>query len=147
MTCTLMAAATNLEKAVLDWAFQWCWVSPQADGVGDKICMMLTWTKGPRYRRQHTVPIASIVKVCYSTQTQRDTRMSWQLLLLYLCWWANGFIFRPAAQITPHFTPAPKMWIWTMPMNKRACIYLHIVKERKKKKKSRKVHCLSGWLS
>lgn len=103
------------------WEFQW---PPQGkycrwSSVVDKICMMLAWTNRPRHWRTHTVLTASIGKVFYSTQTQRDKRISWQLLLSYVCLWANLFIFRSTMQIIPHFTPTLIMWFWTVPVNKR----------------------------
>lgn len=57
---------------------------------------------------------ANIIKVFHSTQIQRDKRISWQLLLPYLCLGANFFIFQSAMQIISHFIPTIIIQFWTM---------------------------------
>lgn len=62
-------------------------------------------------RTQHTD--ANIIKVFHSTQIQRDKRISWQLVLPYLCPGANFFIFQSAMQIISHFIPTIITQFWT----------------------------------
>lgn len=62
---------------------------------------------------------ANIIKVFHSTQIQRDKRISWQLLLPYLCLGAYFFIFQSAMQIISHFIPTIIIQFWTMLVCKR----------------------------
>lgn len=88
---------------------------------------------------------ASIITVFYSTQIQRDKRISWQLLLSFLCLWANLFIFWSAMQIIPHFFPILIIWFWTMPVGLK--LIFTLLKKKTKKGENwtnRQIRCQTG---
>lgn len=79
-------------------------------------------------RTQHTD--ANIIKVFHSTQIQRDKRISWQLVLPYLCPGANFFIFQSAMQIISHFIPNHHNSVLDKAHMQRAQVYLSSAKMR-----------------
>lgn len=133
MTCALTAAVTNLES-VRDRGISVMagWV-PQAEWSGRQDSYDVDVDQG-----------ALILAGVRCTDCQH-----WKGLLLHpdserlkgyfgSCYYpisAGGQIASFADQqhkLTPRFTPAPIMWFWTTSMNKRECVYLHIVKEKDK---------------